>query len=114
MYKLGPSRKSTGIRAIAPVACILVIYIGVTMVEQNEIVAQDKSTSITCTSDGPCEKTECINGECKTTATNSSNISSTTGFEGTEKEVEEKEEKPTNDRNSLADSLRERLDIREK
>lgn len=109
MHKLGPSRKSSDLRAIAPVACILVIYIGITMVGHNEIVAQDKSTSITCTTNAPCEKTECINGECETTATNSSNISSTTGSDATEKGG-----KSDNDRNSLADSLRERLDLRDR
>ena len=44
-----------------------------------DIFAQDKSTSITCTGVGPCEKTECVNGDCETTATNSSNISTTQG-----------------------------------
>ncbi|HZD35584.1 MAG TPA: hypothetical protein VE130_10295 [Nitrososphaeraceae archaeon] len=41
--------------------------------------AQDKSTSITCTGVGPCEKTECVNGDCETKSTNSSNISTTQG-----------------------------------
>jgi hypothetical protein len=109
MYNLEPRRKSAAIRSVAPFLCILVMYIGITTAGQNEVIAQDKSTTITCTSDRPCEKTECINGECETTATNSSNISSTTG--GTT--ATENKEKPESDRNSFADSLRERLSIRE-
>jgi hypothetical protein len=47
-----------------------------TAIGLGEVLAVDKSTSITCSGPGPCEKTECVNGDCETTITNSSNITS--------------------------------------
>ena len=61
--------------------CLLAIYLATTAVDLKDTLADDKSTSITCTGSGPCEKTECINGDCDTTATNSSNITSIHGRE---------------------------------
>ena len=92
MYKLEPI-----------VLCILAVYVGITTMGQDEILAQDKSTSITCTGAGPCEKTECINGNCETKVTNSSNISSTKGSDDKNSETQE----------SIADSLKERMRMRE-
>jgi hypothetical protein len=54
--------------------CLLATYLGIVAISNSDTFAEDKSTSITCTSVGSCEKTECINGDCQTTATNSSNI----------------------------------------
>lgn len=104
MYDIELKRTTPATRGITTVLCILAIYIGILMVGQNEILAQDKSTSITCTGAGPCEKTECINGDCETISTNSSNVSSTTGSDGKESE---------NKHDSIADLLRERLNMRE-
>jgi hypothetical protein len=104
MCNFKPKRTKTATRGVETVLCILAIFIGITMTGQNEIYAQDKSTSITCTGAGPCEKTECINGDCETIATNSSNISSTSGSDGKESD---------NNENSISDSLRERLSMRE-
>ncbi|MGH9912492.1 MAG: hypothetical protein ACRD4W_08625, partial [Nitrososphaeraceae archaeon] len=59
--------------------CLLATYLAATEVGLKDTLAEDKSTSITCTGSGPCEKTECINGDCETTATNSSNITSVHG-----------------------------------
>lgn len=102
MYNLEPKRKTLAIRGGTFVLCILAIHVGTTITGQNQIFAEDKSTSITCTNAGPCEKTECVNNDCETVATNSSNISSTTGPD--EKEPEE--------RKSLSDILKERLSMR--
>ncbi len=102
MYKLEPKRTTTT-NDVAIVLCILAIYVGITTMGQEEILAEDKSTSITCTGAGPCEKTECINGNCETIASNSSNISSTNGSDDKDSETQE----------SIADSLKERLSMRE-
>lgn len=103
MYKLEPKRTTTTTNGVAIVLCILAIYVGITTMGQVEILAQDKSTSITCTGAGPCEKTECINGNCETIATNSSNISSTNGSDDKDSENQE----------SIADSLKDRMKMRE-
>ncbi|MGH9979315.1 MAG: hypothetical protein ACRD8Z_26300 [Nitrososphaeraceae archaeon] len=103
MYKLEPKRRTTTTNDVAIVLCILAMYVGITTMGQDEILAQDKSTSITCTGEGPCEKTECINGNCETIATNSSNISSTNGSDDNDSETQE----------SIADSLKDRMRMRE-
>lgn len=103
MYKLEPKRTTTTTNDVAIVLCILAIYVGITTMGQDEILAEDKSTSITCTGAGPCEKTECINGNCETIATNSSNISSTNGSDAKDLETQE----------SIADSLKDRMRMRE-
>jgi hypothetical protein len=103
MYKLEPKRTTTTTNNVAIVLCILAMYVGITTMGQDEILAQDKSTSITCTGEGPCEKTECINGNCETIATNSSNISSTNGSGDNDSETQE----------SIADSLKDRMRMRE-
>ena len=103
MYKLEPKRRTTTTNDVAIVLCILAMYVGITTMGQDEILAQDKSTSITCTGEGPCEKTECINGNCETIATNSSNISSTNGSGHKDSETQE----------SIADLLKDRMRMRE-
>lgn len=103
MYKLEPKRRTTTTNDVAIVLCILAMYVGITTMGQDEILAQDKSTSITCTGEGPCEKTECINSNCETIATNSSNISSTNGSGDKDSETQE----------SIADSLKDRMRMRE-
>ena len=103
MYKLEPKRTTTTTNDVAIVLCILAIYVGITTMGQEEILAEDKSTSITCTGAGPCEKTECINGNCETIATNSSNISSTNGSDDKDSAAQE----------SIADSLKDRMRMRE-
>lgn len=103
MYKLEPKRTTTTTNHVAIVLCILAMYVGITTMGQDEIIAQDKSTSITCTGEGPCEKTECINGNCETIATNSSNISSANGSDDNNSETQE----------SIADSLKDRMRMRE-
>jgi hypothetical protein len=54
----------------------MITTFAMTAITLNEVKAEDKSTSITCSGAGPCEKTECIDGDCETTITNSSNITS--------------------------------------
>jgi hypothetical protein len=103
MHNLELRKAVAGPRGMVIVLSVLVVYIGITMTGSTEVLAQDKSTSITCTGAGPCEKTECVNGDCETIATNSSNISSTNGLDKKNSDSEE----------SIADSLRERLNARE-
>jgi hypothetical protein len=58
---------------------ILSINVLMATIGQDKIVAQDKSTSITCSTGAACEKTECTDDVCETTTTNSSSISSSRG-----------------------------------
>lgn len=96
--------KATSKSAIA--ICILGVFIGIaTIGGQNQVLAEDKSTSITCTGVGSCEKTECVNGVCETTPTNSSNISTSQGSSLSG-------DKESDTGKSAADSLRERLSLR--
>jgi hypothetical protein len=78
MYYGVPNRERTAKGGILITLCLLATYLGITAIGLNDTFAEDKSTSITCTGSGPCEKTECTNGDCETIATNSSNITSTT------------------------------------
>ena len=55
---------------------LLTASFAMTAIGLGDVLAEDKSTSITCSGPGPCEKTECVNGDCETTITNSSNITS--------------------------------------
>jgi hypothetical protein len=104
MYNFKPRRKTLTTSYLAIVSCILALYFGVTPTGQNEIFAQDKSTTITCNDGGPCEKTECVNGDCESTATNSSNISSTIGSS---------DEKESESQKRTADPREERLRMRD-
>jgi hypothetical protein len=101
MSKVPSCNATTG--GLAASLCILVVYVGISTFSQSDALAEDKSTSITCTGVGSCEKTECVNGNCETTATNSSNISSSQGTA---------ENKESNKDKSVADSLKERLSLR--
>lgn len=83
--------------------CLLAIYVGTTVIGHDVTLAQDKSTSITCTGVGPCEKTECANGDCETTVTNSSNISSTNGSDDKDSERDTR-------RSNIEDRLSQRED----
>jgi hypothetical protein len=102
MYNIVPRRTTVTTKGVAIVLYISAIYMAVNMIGQGDIFAQDKSTSITCTGAGPCEKTECVNGDCDTITTNSSNISSTNGSD----------KKELNSEKSMADSLKDRLNMR--
>ena len=73
---------------------------------QDKIVAQDKSTSITCSSGSDCEKTECADDVCETTTTNSSSISSSSG-------PSDNDENDADPRESIANSIDDRLNMRE-
>ena len=103
MYKTVKKRTTMATSGVAVVLCTLAISMGITIMGQDVILAEDKSTLITCTGAGPCEKTECVNGNCETIATNSSNISSTSGSDDKDSDTQE----------SIADSLKQRLSMRE-
>lgn len=85
---------------------ILSITVLMATIDQNEIVAQDKSTSITCSSGSDCEKTECADDVCETTTTNSSSISSSSG-------PSDNDENDADPRESFANSIEDRLNMRE-
>lgn len=85
---------------------ILSITVLMATIGQDEIVAQDKSTSITCSSGSDCEKTDCTDDVCETTTTNSSSISSSSG-------PSDNEENDANPRESIANSIEDRLNMRE-
>jgi hypothetical protein len=58
-------------------ACVLTVQIGIMMMyltNPNVVRAEDKSTSISCDGIGMCKKTECVDGVCDTSQTNSSSI----------------------------------------
>ena len=58
-------------------ACVLSVQVGIMMMpltNPNVVRAEDKSTSISCDGIGMCEKTECVDGVCDTSQTNSSSI----------------------------------------
>jgi hypothetical protein len=103
MYNFKPRRKIVATSYLAIASCILALYFGVTPMGQDEIFAQDKSTTITCTDSGHCEKTECVNGDCESTATNSSNISSTIGSDEKESESQKRTADPREERLSMRD-----------
>jgi len=73
---------------------------------QDEIVAQDKSTSITCSTGSSCEKIECTDDVCETTTTNSSSISSSSG-------PSDNDENDADPREAIANSIEDRLNMRE-
>lgn len=85
---------------------ILSINILVAIIGQDKIVAQDKSTSITCSTGAACEKTECTDDACETTTTNSSNVSSSSG-------PSDNDDNDPDPRESIADSIEDRLNMRE-
>jgi hypothetical protein len=57
-------------------ATVLTVQIAIMMplTTSNAVYAEDKSTSISCDGVGMCEKTECVDGSCNTSPTNSSSI----------------------------------------
>jgi hypothetical protein len=88
--------------------CTLTLFVGpMMMIIQNVVNAKDTSTMVTC--DGPesCIKTECINGDCETTTTNSSDTSSSFVSHDNEKTPGSHIEK------SVTDLIKDRLNIHE-
>jgi len=57
-------------------ATVLTVQIAIMMplTTSNAVYAEDKSTTISCDGVGMCEKTECVDGSCNTSPTNSSSI----------------------------------------
>jgi len=110
MYDLKLGKMLTSSHCAVVVLCALAAYVGITVMNHGEIIAQDTSTSITCNGLEPCEKTECVDGNCETTATNSSNISSRTGGGGVG--GSESDESGSDTHKSIADLIKERLRMR--
>lgn len=114
MYKLVSIRTMSTTSSISIVLYIFAIWMAANAPSQSDVLAQDKSTSVTCTGVGPCEKTECVDGECETVSTNSSSISAPTesDVKGSEKD-KSVTDKDSDTRNSVADLLRDRLSMQE-
>jgi hypothetical protein len=58
-------------------ASVLTVQIAIMIIpltNPNAVYAEDKSTSISCDGVDMCEKTECVDGSCNTSPTNSSSI----------------------------------------
>jgi hypothetical protein len=116
MFSKLSGRTAGAIRGIAICLCILMLYMSTTVVVHKDTLAQDKSTSITCNGSLPCEKTECIDGDCKTTISNSSQISTTQGSgsesNGTESDTAGESESSDTD-NTIRDTIKERMSLRD-
>ncbi|MGA7367939.1 MAG: hypothetical protein WBX01_02335 [Nitrososphaeraceae archaeon] len=71
--RIGKQRIAIGIWSLI---CIVIMYfIWISSTIQNDVLnAVDKSTTISCGDSWSCEKTVCIDGECNTTKTISSEI----------------------------------------
>jgi hypothetical protein len=85
MAYTGSNRRNIPTADIVISLCILTLFVGSMMTNFNVVDAKNKRTTLKC--DGPesCNKTECINGDCEITITNSSDISSSFGTQDTEK-----------------------------
>jgi hypothetical protein len=115
MYNVVSIRTMSTTSSISIVLYIFAIWtVAASVLSQGDILAQDKSTSVTCTGVGACEKTECVDGECETVITNSSNISSPTesDIKGSDKDKLVTDE-DSDTHKSVADLLRDRLSMQE-
>lgn len=97
-------------RGIAICLCLLALYMGTTLVVQKDTLAQDKSTSITCNDGLPCEKTVCIDGDCETTVSNSSQISSIKESNATDSDDDDGSDVTEN---SIRDTIAKRMSLRD-
>ena len=88
---------------------VLAANVLIATIGQDDIAAQDKSTSITCSTGEACEKTECINDVCETTTTNTTNIS----ISDAQTDNEPDRQSDTDTRESIADSVEDRLKVRD-
>ncbi len=103
------SRTKVVNRGIAICLCLLALYTSTTLVAQKDALAQDKSTSITCNDNLPCEKTVCIDGDCETTVSNSSQISPIQEFNATDSDDDGSDDTE----NSIRDTIAERMSLRD-
>lgn len=96
--------------------CIITIYpIGFSSTIQNEVLnAVNKSTTISCDDPWRCNKTVCIDGECTTTKTNSSEIIDIDVPSSlTEEDIDIEEDiGDSDDSNGIEDLIEERLNMR--
>jgi hypothetical protein len=114
MYNVASRKRMSATSSISIVLYIFAIWTAASVLSLSDVLAQDKSTSVTCTGLGPCEKTECVDGECETVTTNSSNIS--TPIESDVKGLDKDEsvtDKDSDTHKSIADLLRDRLSMQE-
>jgi hypothetical protein len=85
MAYTGSNRRNIPTADMVISLCILTLFVGSMMT--NLIVVDAKNNRTTPKCDGPesCKKTECINGDCEITITNSSDVSSSFRTQDTEK-----------------------------
>jgi len=93
-------------------ACALTVQVGIMMTNSNEVRAEDKSTSISCDGIGTCEKTECVDGICDTSQTNSSSIVDSPSSP-LAKENDEESQSANNTTSSSLTPFEQRLSLRE-
>jgi hypothetical protein len=96
-------------------ACALTVQVEFMMMpltNSNEVRAEDKSTSISCDGIGTCEKTECVNGVCDTSQTNSSSIVDSPSSP-LSKENDEESQSANNTTSSSLTPFEQRLSLRE-
>jgi hypothetical protein len=102
---------------LAVLVGILSVNVLMGTIGQDEILAQDKSTSITCTTGSICERTECTDDVCETTTTNSSSISQSSESDDADSDPRKSSANSVNDKVSkLGDKLNkleDKLNIRE-
>ena len=94
-------------------ATVLAVQIAIMMplTTPNAVYAEDKSTSISCDGVGMCEKTECVDGSCNVSPTNSSSmIDSPSPLSGT---TDEDSNGAGNATNTSLTPLDQRMGIRE-
>jgi len=85
---------------------------GTTVIVQKDALAQDKSTSTTCNDSLPCEKTLCIDGDCETAPSNSSQISPIQESNATDNDDDEGDDESDDKMNSIRDKNAERTSLR--
>ena len=95
---------------VMTIALFLTIYIGLTF-EQTDILAEDKSTSINCNDGRNCERTECVDGNCETIKTNSTNISLPSVSSDKVIEGRESSDKVIEGRESVGNMIKDKLNL---
>ena len=96
---------------VMTIALFLTIYIGLSTFGQTDILAEDKSTSINCNDGRNCERTECVDGNCETIKTNSTNISLPSVSSDKVIEGRESSDKVIEGRESVGNMIKDKLNL---
>ena len=96
---------------VTTIALFLTIYIGLSTFGQTDILAEDKSTSINCNDGRNCERTECVDGNCETIKTNSTNISLPSVSSDKVIEGRDSSDKVIEGRESVGNMIKDKLNL---